>query len=417
MQTVGPVKTEPIAPMSQPQRPRQYYSGIHKEMAAYNANLNQLSAQKAAAQQPLSKDERIAHVLNSMKPNGPSAACNNKTANVLPHIAKLKKEEEEMDDDERLLASEEGKKLSSKERRQLRNKVSARAFRSRRKEYITQLEAEVNSKTRENVELMQANDMLRQENDKLQDLTRLLLGSAQFSAFLDAMHPTDAAQAPVSQAPVQNVSQPTMSAPVENVPRFNTERDRNPNMAQNDEWPLAYANNWTNGTQVYNVEIPEPPSIQDLSGKVSYDDDVLPVSDGFFPRRTEKGDIMNFEPLPLDDEWEAPENIMDLYEDDEITPEAPEEEESPKKSLDELFPGTSVTTLLTHLELIAGGEAKPEDFFDVEPSESEEAKEEVAETSRPTESAIRPSACQTNRILQEADSVYHRIGMTVGGRN
>ena len=34
---------------------------------------------------------------------------------------------------ERLLASEEGKKLSSKERRQLRNKVSARAFRSRRK--------------------------------------------------------------------------------------------------------------------------------------------------------------------------------------------------------------------------------------------------------------------------------------------
>lgn len=38
-----------------------------------------------------------------------------------------------MDEDERLLASEEGKKLSSKERRQLRNKVSARAFRSRRK--------------------------------------------------------------------------------------------------------------------------------------------------------------------------------------------------------------------------------------------------------------------------------------------
>jgi hypothetical protein len=47
--------------------------------------------------------------------------------------ARLKKEEDEMDEDERLLASEEGKKLSSKERRQLRNKVSARAFRSRRK--------------------------------------------------------------------------------------------------------------------------------------------------------------------------------------------------------------------------------------------------------------------------------------------
>lgn len=38
-----------------------------------------------------------------------------------------------MDEDEKLLNSEEGKKLPSKERRQLRNKVSARHFRSRRK--------------------------------------------------------------------------------------------------------------------------------------------------------------------------------------------------------------------------------------------------------------------------------------------
>lgn len=52
---------------------------------------------------------------------------------VLPQMTKQKKDEDEMDEDERLLASEEGKKLSSKERRQLRNKVSARAFRSRRK--------------------------------------------------------------------------------------------------------------------------------------------------------------------------------------------------------------------------------------------------------------------------------------------
>jgi hypothetical protein len=51
----------------------------------------------------------------------------------------MRKDEEEMDEDERLLASEEGKKLSSKERRQLRNKVSARAFRSRRKGTSTNL--------------------------------------------------------------------------------------------------------------------------------------------------------------------------------------------------------------------------------------------------------------------------------------
>lgn len=52
---------------------------------------------------------------------------------VFPEVAGMRNNEEEMDEDERLLASEEGKKLASKERRQLRNKVSARAFRSKRK--------------------------------------------------------------------------------------------------------------------------------------------------------------------------------------------------------------------------------------------------------------------------------------------
>lgn len=80
-------------------------------------------------------EERISRLLQQMRQN--SATSNEDdpstpTANS-SHIQKMKKDEEEMDEDERLLASEEGKKLSSKERRQLRNKVSARAFRSRRK--------------------------------------------------------------------------------------------------------------------------------------------------------------------------------------------------------------------------------------------------------------------------------------------
>lgn len=63
------------------------------------------------------------------KPDGGDGRDNS----PLMQIPRPKKDEDEMDEDERLLASEEGKKLSSKERRQLRNKVSARAFRSRRK--------------------------------------------------------------------------------------------------------------------------------------------------------------------------------------------------------------------------------------------------------------------------------------------
>ena len=80
-------------------------------------------------------EERISRLLNQMRHS--SVASSNDDAPTpqasQQNISKFRKDEEDMDDDERLLASEEGKKLSSKERRQLRNKVSARAFRSRRK--------------------------------------------------------------------------------------------------------------------------------------------------------------------------------------------------------------------------------------------------------------------------------------------
>jgi len=49
---------------------------------------------------------------------------------LLPDLLNMKQPE---DEDEKILASEEGKKLGPKERRQLRNKVSARNFRVRRK--------------------------------------------------------------------------------------------------------------------------------------------------------------------------------------------------------------------------------------------------------------------------------------------
>jgi hypothetical protein len=80
-------------------------------------------------------EETIQRVVAQIRADSQNAALASQDANgnVLPHIIRAKKDEDDMDEDERLLASEEGKKLSSKERRQLRNKVSARAFRSRRK--------------------------------------------------------------------------------------------------------------------------------------------------------------------------------------------------------------------------------------------------------------------------------------------
>lgn len=82
-------------------------------------------------------EESISRLLNRMRQGSTVSTIAEDDSSVqdgfMPNIARMKKEEEDMDEDERLLASEEGKRLSSKERRQLRNKVSARAFRSRRK--------------------------------------------------------------------------------------------------------------------------------------------------------------------------------------------------------------------------------------------------------------------------------------------
>lgn len=79
-------------------------------------------------------EERISRLLQQMRQNAMANGEGSPTpSNGMPQMAKARKDEADMDEDERLLASEEGKKLSSKERRQLRNKVSARAFRSRRK--------------------------------------------------------------------------------------------------------------------------------------------------------------------------------------------------------------------------------------------------------------------------------------------
>lgn len=79
-------------------------------------------------------EETIARVVNQIRQSSNMGEHSmSPDPQGLSHMGRSRKDEDDMDEDERLLNSEEGKKLSSKERRQLRNKVSARAFRSRRK--------------------------------------------------------------------------------------------------------------------------------------------------------------------------------------------------------------------------------------------------------------------------------------------
>ncbi|KAI4111507.1 MAG: hypothetical protein LQ345_006764 [Seirophora villosa] len=168
----------------------------HRQQAV--ASQQAIPAARHSSHQPAKDpivEERISRLLNQMRHSsvgssnvgspGPNASAGNH------HLGRAKKDEEDMDEDERLLASEEGKKLSSKERRQLRNKVSARAFRSRRKEYIGQLEGELAAKSTEADNLRAKNHELMAENSRLTDLTRMLLESPAFSSFLNEMSGVD----------------------------------------------------------------------------------------------------------------------------------------------------------------------------------------------------------------------------------
>lgn len=127
------------------------WPGMHQQAALAKAQAQQRQQQQIIAQQQQQRanqqankqrnksvqpsdpivEQKITQLLNSMRARPGSADSQDNTP--MMNLPRSRKDEDDMDEDERLLASEEGKKLSSKERRQLRNKVSARAFRSRRK--------------------------------------------------------------------------------------------------------------------------------------------------------------------------------------------------------------------------------------------------------------------------------------------
>ncbi|KAI5862456.1 hypothetical protein GGS23DRAFT_101186 [Durotheca rogersii] len=186
--------------LRQPGNAGRMYPGIHQQTAMERARQQQIvRGQNLKVKQPRPKppadpivEHKITQVLNHMRAQCASPSDGGDGSPVT-QVPRAKKDEDDMDEDERLLASEEGKKLSSKERRQLRNKVSARAFRSRRKEYITQLEAEIANKVTENGELRSQNRALAEENRRLGDFTRMLLSSPSFSGFLDHLSANPAA--------------------------------------------------------------------------------------------------------------------------------------------------------------------------------------------------------------------------------
>lgn len=113
---------------------------------------------------------------------------------------------------------EEYKKLSSKEKRQLRNKISARNFRTRRKEYITLLEEQLSDRDNVIESLRQQLSSMSVQNLQLKDEVRTLqsrsLGSVDVAKFIDALQRNSSAHGMAEMAQdAANATGPTLSRP------------------------------------------------------------------------------------------------------------------------------------------------------------------------------------------------------------
>ncbi|KAF3929492.1 hypothetical protein ABW19_dt0201071 [Dactylella cylindrospora] len=432
-------------------------AGIKSERSKSTSSVGSSSAsssqgkKKSSAAPDPATEERIRQILEDVKRKALSTQPTVEEDSSMPQIARAKKDEEDMDEDERLLASEEGKKLSSKERRQLRNKVSARAFRSRRKEYIGQLESEVATKSTENVELRRKLNAIEAENKSLKDLTRMLLASPQFASFLDQMNPLSAGNIAAFTAPSTAPQQNSMSenitvhrasiphvqiqqpAPVMHdfqVPSYipphqqflntyNPRKDVNPNRSQAgvEEWPLAYPapGSWGMGpSTVYAAEVPE--IIVDANELLGKDDLYVPA-DGFRPG--------SFKPVLKDEKDEAKPDfsnsydsngqyIFDVFEDElEAVPDylyshfdihAPlsqkEEEVEPPRPED-VLPALGLENLFTTLE---------HQFFPVSPEPTDVLPESPVEQAT-TETCRDPELTKT---LRSIESTYRSVGALCG---
>ncbi|KAI6780867.1 uncharacterized protein J7T54_007347 [Emericellopsis cladophorae] len=313
-------------------------------------------------------EQKITQLLNSMRAKPPSAEDDKNFP--MANLSRTKKEEDDMDEDERLLASEEGKKLSSKERRQLRNKVSARAFRSRRKEYITQLEAEIAGKVNENGDLRAQNRALVEENKRLTDLTRMLLASPSFSNFLDHLS-ANPAQAPAPQVKVEpQQEQQRQSLPKDTNPYGSVESQQQIGMAMIPEQTMDFSmlsldNSYNFQPQVFVVdalEIPAPIDASALSGKstnfaeplTDLDEEKMEVP--ALERPAERPEPTEGKTAPRDEDFESDPEYALYHSEPTTATETRSELDTEGLSNVDLFGGIEAEKILARYELLDASE-------------------------------------------------------------
>ncbi|KIP11846.1 hypothetical protein PHLGIDRAFT_33148 [Phlebiopsis gigantea 11061_1 CR5-6] len=176
-----------------------------------------------------------------------------------------------MDPDDWRPTPEEYKKMSSKEKRQLRNKISARNFRVRRKEYITTLEGDIAERDRLldaiRTELRNTSDenrALRQEIDALKKA--LIAGRAETPILPPPapLPPISAAAALVSSGLKSPPPTPSPQSPMV-TPNVHKDLPMSPRLAGRNFWG---GNHGFGGiTPVHTTLVPDLASV--LSGKPS----------------------------------------------------------------------------------------------------------------------------------------------------
>ncbi|RGP64113.1 hypothetical protein FLONG3_9659 [Fusarium longipes] len=387
-QEIDGLPSPPVLP-TQTNNVGRLWPGAHSQAALAKAQAQQRQQQQIIQQQqqaqrqgsqPKSRgkapqpadplvEQKITQLLNSMraKPSMPESQATSPMAN----LPRSKKDEEEMDEDERLLASEEGKKLSSKERRQLRNKVSARAFRSRRKEYITQLETEIANKVSENGDLRAQNRALMDENKRLTDLTRMLLSSPSFSNFLDNLSSNPAAAQQTPQLKVE--PQPEQRQVPKDINPYNAQQSSQHQigMAMIPEQNMDFSMLTLDGSfnfqpQVFVVDTPEVPDVIDaavLSGKSSnfvepiFDIEEEKLEVPAIERPVAKPEVSEpVDAAPIDAEFESDPEFALFHTEAATTAESPKEFDSEGLSHVDIFGGVESDKVLARLELIDAGE-------------------------------------------------------------
>ncbi|KAG8744927.1 hypothetical protein FRC10_009162 [Ceratobasidium sp. 414] len=161
---------------------------------------------------------------------------------------------------------EEYKKLSSKEKRQLRNKISARNFRVRRKEYITTLESHIADRDQLISAIRSELSVTHNENNELRreiDALKRAIQEGRISAEATGLpppRPLTPEGTPAATTPTTATRRP------KDLARANTQKDRSADSSGRIFWGGAIGNGGV--TPVHTTFIPEVfPAAQALSGK------------------------------------------------------------------------------------------------------------------------------------------------------